>query len=765
VPSRSRGNMIKKIYISGMHSGQNPCAGIGIARCLKKAFPDLTLVGVDHWQGSSGLHEPIIDEVLLLPQWKQMNNERHAKFVRSLLDAGHLWISALDMEVRWLAENVGAHENLLAPHQDALERTEKPAVAALNGLGFQVPDFIPASLPDSEIHSFLRHSSWQCWLKSPYHDAKKISSWGSFERAREAMSRSWGTSRLFIQRNVLGKEESICFTAHQGELLSAVRLEKRLITPEGKTWAARVTPADPETLEHFQKAVRLMKWSGGGELEYVADPDGQKWIIECNPRFPAWIYGGALAGVNLPAKLVAKVWSLPFVESVPRFPCFTRVVQEIPANESIGLPLPQESSAAAWASDGKKGKGGAPAAMASLPKLEENKNRDEEGGDDQDPEELPEIFASEIDRFSRLFEGETPSRVHLEEWTGFRFKTLANHIDACRYGRPEIRIGYSIKTSPTDEHLRKAREYGFYAECISQREVQRALGFGYAPAEVILNGPGKFWPITAAPVTGLHMLFCDSVEEFDRVIEIKKMAKVIGFRMKLPNLHSRFGNSLEEFESFQRIVARVRKLEGKAELGFHFHMPSWAIGVERWMHSLQSLLLWCQTIQRVTGVPVRHLDLGGGFFPADLEHLDFPEIQETVRLALPEARAIYFEPGRALTQDGEALVSRVLDVRKDSDGDLSEIVVDACIAELPLAQAYRHRVFFRARKLSAEAGSSDVCRLLQKGPTRILGRICMEDDILSPGVDLPHDVDVGDLVIFGDAGAYERTMSYDFGRG
>ena len=176
--------MSKKIYISGMHSGQNPCAGIGIARSLRKAFPDINLVGVDHWQGSSGLHESIIDDVLLLPQWKQMNNERHAKFVRSLLDAGHLWISALDMEVRWLAENVGVHENLLAPHQDALKRTEKPSVAALRGLGFQVPEFIPASLPDSEIHSFLRHSSWQCWLKSPYHDAKKISSWNAFVRGR-----------------------------------------------------------------------------------------------------------------------------------------------------------------------------------------------------------------------------------------------------------------------------------------------------------------------------------------------------------------------------------------------------------------------------------------------------------------------------------------------------------------------------------------------------------------------------------------------------
>jgi diaminopimelate decarboxylase len=41
----------------------------------------------------------------------------------------------------------------------------------------------------------------------------------------------------------------------------------------------------------------------------------------------------------------------------------------------------------------------------------------------------------------------------------------------------------------------------------------------------------------------------------------------------------------------------------------------------------------------------------------------------------------------------------------------------------------------------------------------------MEDDILSHGVQLPESVQVGDLVIFGDAGGYERSMSYEFGRG
>jgi diaminopimelate decarboxylase len=754
-----KGNAVGgKIYISGMHSGQSPCPGVGTARSIRKAFPNLTLVGVDHWQGSSGLHDSSVDEVFLLPQWHQIDDDRHRRQLRGILDDGNLWISSLDMEVRWLSEKFGPHANLLAPGGSALKRTEKPNVEAFKELGFKVPEYIPASLPDSEIHRFLRHSSWQCWLKSPFHDAKRVSSWGAFDRGRAAMAKGWKTNELFLQRNVFGNEESIAFCAYQGELLGAVHMEKRLLTPEGKTWAGRVTPVSQDYFDEFQQMIRALEWSGGGEIEYVRDPDGKKWMIECNPRFPAWIFGGALAGVNLPARLISGVLGLQFLEKTVSYPCFTRVVQEIPAKESVGLPLPPDPSSMHWIGDGKKGKGATSVAL-SLPSLgsdtDQLDDEQEKNAANSSKERLVPEFKNEISAVSESFTrtgGETPARIHLENWTGRRFSILAKNVEASRTRKPEIRIGYSVKTSPTEDHLQKAMKHGFFAECISQMEVHRSLKFGFKPAQIILNGPGKFWPLTGTPVTGLHMLFCDSVEEFDRVIEIPGIASGLGFRMRLPKLQSRFGNPLDDFENFQGIVERVRRIKGKADLGFHFHMPSWAIGVECWMEALRSLVVWCQTIQRLADVEVRCLDLGGGFFPADLENLDFKFIQDTVREGLPGLQGIYLEPGRSLSQDGEVLVSRILDVRKAASGKISEIVVDACIAELPLVQAFTHRIFYQGE-------------LLKKGKTKVLGRICMEDDILSNGLALPDSAQVGDLMIFGDAGGYERTMSYEFGRG
>lgn len=762
--------MQKKVYVSGMHSGQNPCSGVGIARSLKKAFPDLTVVGVDHWQGSSGLHDTAIDETLMLPPWKQIDNERHKDEIRSILDAGNLWISALDMEVHWFADNFGRHVNLLAPSKTALELSAKPAVKALEGVGFKVPDYIPASLPDSDIHAFLRHNAWQCWLKSPYHDARRVGNWPMFEKLRSGMSQSWKTSRLFIQRHVVGNEETIAFTAHQGELVGAILMQKRQLTPEGKTWAAKVSQVDPELYEQLKEVVRRMEWSGGGEIEYAIDPDGQKWIIECNPRFPAWIYGGAISGMNLPAKLVSHIWKLPFLEARSRYPFFTRVVQEIPAKEAIGIPMPPDVTQQTWSSDGKKGAVGTPVSTL-LPSF-----REAEEGDDPDkesellPESISKVYIEEVDRLVRKFVTqsgdihgpETPARIHLEEWTQWRFKSLVESTRAVRDGVPQIRLGYSVKTSPTDDHLRKAKKEGFFAECISQAEVKRALNFGYQPHEVILNGPGKFWPLTGKPVHGLHMLFCDSVEEFENVLEMPGIAKVLGFRMRIPKIASRFGNPLDDFDRFKKIIQCVKKLKGRAELGFHFHMPSWSIGLNRWTEALQSLVIWCEVLEKLSGVPVQNIDLGGGFFPGDLQRLDLRAVKQTISSTLSNVHTLYFEPGRSLTQDGEILVSRVLDVRKDTEGELTEVVVDACVAELPLALSFSHKTFYSPQPKN---GAFESCQLLKKGDVRVLGRICMEDDILSTGLALPATTQIGDYVIFGDAGAYERTMSYVFGRG
>ncbi len=73
--------------------------------------------------------------------------------------------------------------------------------------------------------------------------------------------------------------------------------------------------------------------------------------------------------------------------------------------------------------------------------------------------------------------------------------------------------------------------------------------------------------------------------------------------------------------------------------------------------------------------------------------------------------------------------------------------------------------FFQPHRILWKNARSGEWQMLGRGETQLLGRLCMEHDIVARNVALPEGARVGDVLIFCDAGAYDRSMSYVFGRG
>ncbi|MGG7572300.1 hypothetical protein [Streptomyces sirii] len=111
------------------------------------------------------------------------------------------------------------------------------------------------------------------------------------------------------------------------------------------------------------------------------------------------------------------------------------------------------------------------------------------------------------------------------------------------------------------------------------------------------------------------------------------------------------------------------------------------------------------------------------------------------------------EPGKLLTQPSAAVVTQVLARRASHRG--YDIVVDAAEGDMPEAPFHPHPV-------ARFDGSRWVP--LRPGWSWILGRSCMEHDVLSVRLDLT-DVQEGDHLAFGMCGGYDTSMAYDFGRG
>jgi len=734
------------IFVSGLHSGPSPSAGLGVARSLRAAFGTCHLIGIDYWAGSSGFHHEVFDDVWLKPSWDLLEQDLYARELAAELARGACWVPNLDLEIAWLARRMPAHRGLLAPSDHALAQTGKPFPAVARRLPFELPPALEMTIPDDEIHAFCRDHSWRVWIKGPYHEAIAVASWPELERARAQLRERWQTDRLSIQAHVRGYEESVAFAAVGGAIADAVYMRKRIVTPEGKTWAGRIGEVPAELLTPIEAAVREIQWTGGAEIELLRDVDGRLWLNEWNPRFPAWVHGATLAGRNLPAALVCRALGLPSPAARPLTGRveFTRVVLEVPVRAELPLPLLPEPEHGIAGAVGKYG-----AALSAIVPLLAPEDRVRVA-----PPQVPAELAADLRDAAAV--GATPHRLMFRRTAEAAFAGIPQPARPPRRaaGPAQLRFAYSLKTCPDAEYLALARGAGMLAECISLLEVRRALEAGWSAGDIVLNGPGKWWPSSEPATDGLRAVFCDSVEELERLQTSGRGDRMWGLRLRVPGLRSRFGVAVDDPGAFDRVCTAVAALPPERQLGVHVHMAGTLVGIGHWRDVVESAVVWAAMLEASTGRAVRVLDLGGGYHPDDLGRIPFAEIAAFASSRLASLNEVYVEPGRALTQATMGVVTSVLDVRRRG-GQIDEVVVDACIAELPLAQVYPHRIF-----LFTGGRAVPVAR----GPVRLLGRICMEDDVLSPGLELPSNIAVGDRLVLSDAGAYERTMSYAFGR-
>ena len=158
-----------------------------------------------------------------------------------------------------------------------------------------------------------------------------------------------------------------------------------------------------------------------------------------------------------------------------------------------------------------------------------------------------------------------------------------------------------------------------------------------------------------------------------------------------------------------------------------------------------------------SGVPIRYLDVGGGF-PAAYSNHAAPPLEDffaVIRDGLREMPVgpdciVMCEPGRALVADAMSLVVQI-QLRK---GDA----------------LYINDGIFHSMSESAVAGVQLPARLIRPGggmaqdtaDFTIFGPTCDSTDLLPHTVALPADAGEGDWIEFGQIGAYSNSMATRF---
>jgi len=139
-------------------------------------------------------------------------------------------------------------------------------------------------------------------VKGKFYEAYVCNTIDQAKKAYHQLEAKWGLP-IIVQEFISGTEVNVAALGDgKGNCISAVAMRKLYITDKGKAWAG-VTLEDQSLIALAEKFISASKWKGGFELEIIRSVEGKLYILEINPRFPAWIYLTVAAGHNQPAAL------------------------------------------------------------------------------------------------------------------------------------------------------------------------------------------------------------------------------------------------------------------------------------------------------------------------------------------------------------------------------------------------------------------------------------------------------------------------------
>jgi carbamoyl-phosphate synthase large subunit len=322
------------VAVTGMNATDNPAPGVPVARALRHE-PGFggRIVGLGYDALDPGFYaQGLVDGGAILPYpsaGREALRER-LRWVKRELGMDVL-VANLDSELRSVIalapELERAGTRTFLPSLEALERTSK---VNLPRLAVQADVDVPPSeavLTADRIPEAVAKFGLPLMVKGIYYGATVAHSEADAVAAFHRFAAQWGVP-VIVQGFVAGEEYNVAALGDgRGNLAGAVAMRKMMLTDKGKGWCG-VAIDNPELLRLCEAVVGTLRWRGPIEVEVLrAHKTGELYIIEINPRFPAWIHLSAGAGLNLPYFAVRLALGLPLPSPLPRYRAGTLFVR------------------------------------------------------------------------------------------------------------------------------------------------------------------------------------------------------------------------------------------------------------------------------------------------------------------------------------------------------------------------------------------------------------------------------------------------------
>jgi carbamoyl-phosphate synthase large subunit len=298
------------IAITGLNANDNPGPGVAVIRALREEFgPALTIIGLSYESLEPGIYlDTVVDKTYQIPYptagTSALKDRLEYIHEQEGLD---LIIPNYDAELYnfikiapWL-KSMGI-KTFLPSHEQLDARDKINLVEFGKKYGFSVPQDQKVN-NITDLNKAAEELGYPLVVKGKYYEAYVNHTPDVAQKSFHLLSAKWGLP-VIAQQFIKGTEINVAGLGDgKGNTISVIPMRKLYITDKGKAWAG-ITIENDDLIKLAQKFVKATKWKGGFELEIMCDSDGEFYIMEINPRFPAWIYLTAGAGQNQPAALV-----------------------------------------------------------------------------------------------------------------------------------------------------------------------------------------------------------------------------------------------------------------------------------------------------------------------------------------------------------------------------------------------------------------------------------------------------------------------------
>ena len=351
----------------------------------------------------------------------------------------------------------------------------------------------------------------------------------------------------------------------------------------------------------------------------------------------------------------------------------------------------------------------------------------------------------------------------------------SRYLRAARAAWPLSEVSFASKANGTLAVLAVMASEGLGIDVASEGELRAAIAAGVDPGRCHLHGNNKSQgELDFAIGSGIGMIMVDNCVELDR-LAVRKPATKLALRLAPgvdPITHEKISTGQSDtkfgFNIADGAAARAVNKCVDAELnlvGVHCHVGSNLFDPQAQCDGGSEIASFLRAMEAEHGLRFSYVNAGGGLGVRYTEQDDPMEIEEyctqiaaSVKAGLAgqnEGVTLGQEPGRSLVAEAGITLYSV-GVVKDvptKTGSRRYVVVNGGLADNPRPVMYG--AVYSVLAASRESHDGPVTR------TRISGRHC-ESDMLFDNIDLPTDIQPGELLQVLCTGAYNASMANNY---